>query len=117
MLQPVGPRFDPPPAVSHIIGVASSRGPMRWSSSEGSSMDDEKKPRTVRDVLIAARERIAKPGGWTQRTYARDAAGEPVAPRNRDAACYCAVGAINAAGGGHEACRALRMATGNGGYL
>lgn len=50
--------------------------------------------RSVREVLVAARERIAKPGGWTQRAYARDAEGRATAIFGGRAVCYCALGAL-----------------------
>jgi hypothetical protein len=67
--------------------------------------------RSVREVLIAARDRIAKPGAWIQHTYARDAAGTPVAYNSKDAVCYCALGAIYADGVVPGVGSALRMVT------
>lgn len=47
--------------------------------------------------LKVARDLIATKG-WTKGWYARNAKGEPVGERNVTATCYCAVGALRAAG-------------------
>ena len=52
---------------------------------------------TPRELLIEARAIIAKPEAWTQRTGARDAAGEPIGVEHQDATSWCATGALNCA--------------------
>lgn len=49
---------------------------------------------TVKEVLIAARAKIADPANWTQGMLARDASGIPVEVCSSRAACWCAVGAV-----------------------
>jgi hypothetical protein len=48
----------------------------------------------VKEVLIQAREKIARPGGWTRGCSARDIAGRSVLTTDPDARSWCAVGAI-----------------------
>ena len=49
------------------------------------------------DVLKAARVRITKPEHWTQGVLARDANGDQLElPRDVNATCWCAVGALSA---------------------
>lgn len=47
---------------------------------------------TVKEVLIAARAKIADPVNWTQGEYARNADGADC--EGDDAVCWCAIGAI-----------------------
>jgi head-tail adaptor len=47
------------------------------------------------DILRVARARIADPKNWTTGTYARDAAGKPVKAWDREATCWCAIGAVH----------------------
>lgn len=54
------------------------------------------------EILKAARELIAKPNGWTQRVMARNDSGAAVAASDSEASCFCAWGAIRAAGGDWE---------------
>jgi hypothetical protein len=49
---------------------------------------------TALEVLRAAREKIARPGCWTRRAYARDATGRAVLPMDPMAVCWCIRGAI-----------------------
>lgn len=50
--------------------------------------------RSVLEIVIAARERIADPARWTQGELARNAAGCSVNPCNGNAARWCAIGSI-----------------------
>lgn len=52
---------------------------------------------TVREVLVAARDKIAKPNGWIQDHYAADANGRVCPETAPEAACFCADGALYAA--------------------
>lgn len=54
---------------------------------------------TTLETLRAARELIAKPGGWTQEFFARNASGERTNKFGPDAVCFCAYGAIDRAAG------------------
>ena len=45
-------------------------------------------------LLTDARHIISDPDAWTQGTIARDAAGHPVAAQHKDAASWCATGAL-----------------------
>lgn len=49
---------------------------------------------TTAEVLEAAADRIAKPGAWTQGTFARDTSGDRCAFNDPNASCFCAAGAI-----------------------
>lgn len=49
---------------------------------------------TVKDVLIAARAKIADPANWTQRVSAREVNGHVVAHDDAMAVCWCALGAL-----------------------
>lgn len=49
---------------------------------------------TVKEVLIAARAKIADPANWTQGTLARDVHGTPVGVLSKRASCWCSVGAV-----------------------
>jgi len=51
-------------------------------------------PKTVLEVLIAARELISVPKRWTQHTFALDAHGDESEPNEPGAVCWCALGAI-----------------------
>lgn len=55
-------------------------------------------------VLMEARARIDHPAAWTQGESARDAGGDPCAAVDDVAACWCALGSI-------EACRAWENET------
>jgi hypothetical protein len=50
----------------------------------------------VLSVLKRARERLAKPGAWTQGELARDASGYGVPGYSASAVCWCALGAVEA---------------------
>lgn len=54
---------------------------------------------TAADVLKAARELIAKPGGWMQQFYARDSLGNNANWDTPDAECFCLLGAMARAAG------------------
>ena len=45
-------------------------------------------------LLTDARRIISDPNTWTQGTFARNAAGQPVAAQHKDAASWCATGAL-----------------------
>lgn len=47
----------------------------------------------LREALIAARAVIEDPKHWTTEVAARDAGGEHVGSRSKDAVCWCAYGA------------------------
>lgn len=49
---------------------------------------------TTLETLTAAREKIANPGRWTQRSYAKNAKGEHVDPASPAACKWCADGAV-----------------------
>lgn len=49
---------------------------------------------SVRGLLVAARQLISDPRKWTKHAWARDARGEPCAPGDEAATCFCARGAI-----------------------
>lgn len=46
------------------------------------------------EQLRDARELLADPTRWTQGSYARDARGYRALPEAREAACWCALGAL-----------------------
>lgn len=48
-------------------------------------------------IVKAARELLAKKGGWTAGSEARDSNGYPVTPGSSRAVCYCSVGAVRRA--------------------
>ncbi|MCQ8277956.1 hypothetical protein NFI95_05790 [Acetobacteraceae bacterium KSS8] len=48
----------------------------------------------IRETLIKARDLIAVPERWTQRSYARTAAGATIGPKELPAVCWCSSGAI-----------------------
>jgi hypothetical protein len=51
---------------------------------------------TPLDVLIAGRELLADPKNWTQRTLARNKAGDAVPdPWDPKATCFCSLGAVH----------------------
>ena len=52
------------------------------------------RPATAMDVLSAARELVAKEGGWTQRHYARGADGTYADFNHKKAVCFCTLGAL-----------------------
>lgn len=52
---------------------------------------------TTRQILIGARELVARPGGWTQGVFARNRDGEKVCLSQKEAVCFCASGAISRA--------------------
>lgn len=49
---------------------------------------------TVKEVLIAARAKIADPANWTQGEYARTLEGYPLDVHSRNAECWCSIGAL-----------------------
>lgn len=49
---------------------------------------------TVKEVLIAARAKIADPANWTQGEFARDSKAKQVHSRSKSAVCWCSLGAI-----------------------
>lgn len=49
---------------------------------------------TTKEVLIAARAKIAKPEQWIQGYYAKDADGKEANPFSTEATCYCVLGAL-----------------------
>lgn len=49
---------------------------------------------TVKEVLIAARAKIADPANWTQGECARDSTGKEVHSSSDRAVCWCSIGAI-----------------------
>lgn len=51
---------------------------------------------TAKDVLIEAIN-LLETKGWTQHEFARDANGVDVGSLSKSAACFCTIGAINAA--------------------
>lgn len=57
---------------------------------------------TVKEVLIAARAKIADPANWTQGSFAKDIDGCQVWPWDEDATCLCAMGAIAVSVGGYD---------------
>jgi hypothetical protein len=58
--------------------------------------------KTVADILTAAADLIAKPGAWTQGTFARTENGKNTGWKEDDAECFCVAGAILRVGGaGH----------------
>lgn len=48
-------------------------------------------------ILENARDLLARPNGWTQGAYAKDANGEDLSYRRTtgDAACFCSIGAVD----------------------
>ena len=50
------------------------------------------------EVLTKARELIEKPEIWTKGEYARDESGNSCRPTGPFARCFCALGAVKAAG-------------------
>lgn len=52
------------------------------------------KQKTVLDVMVKARELIAKPENWTRRTYARSAQGCAVEWNSKHACAFCTLGAL-----------------------
>jgi len=58
---------------------------------------------TVLENLVSARAKIAKPEDWTQDALARNALGHGLySSHDHAAVCWCALGAIRAAGGKHS---------------
>lgn len=55
---------------------------------------------TTSEVLLKAAKLIRR--GWTQNSPARNADGEPCGPRDKEAVCWCATGAIQKICGGPE---------------
>lgn len=49
---------------------------------------------TVKEVLIAARAKIADPANWTQGACARDVCGGKTFSSNNNAVCWCSLGAL-----------------------
>jgi hypothetical protein len=49
---------------------------------------------TARDILIYARALLAKRGGWTKGSYAKDKQGNAVTEDSPEACSFCAQGAI-----------------------
>lgn len=58
--------------------------------------------KTESEILLEARDLIAKPEHWTQGTSARDASGTPVISREDCATSFCMYGAISRAAGMHN---------------
>ncbi len=54
---------------------------------------------TPKEVLIAARQLIAQPKGWTQGTLARDKDGLQLSYESPEAYSFCLIGAIDRASG------------------
>lgn len=54
---------------------------------------------TPAETLRQARDLIADPAHWTQRTSARDAAATPVPVASPDAKSFCTLGAVDRAAG------------------
>lgn len=52
---------------------------------------------SVKDLLVAAKNKIANEANWTKGTFARTAEGETVIPASKSATCWCSVGALVAA--------------------
>lgn len=50
--------------------------------------------KTTKEILQAARDKLAVPGVWTQRALARDLSGNRVNPRKPEACQWCAYGAL-----------------------
>lgn len=52
--------------------------------------------KTTKEILQAARDKLAVPGAWCSGALARNSAGYPVSPRHsEDGACaWCAMGAV-----------------------
>lgn len=53
---------------------------------------------TAKQILTAAAGRIARPEHWTREVYARHAGGAECQPEDAAAVCWCATGALYAAG-------------------
>lgn len=51
---------------------------------------------TVKEVLIAARAKIADPANWTQGESAKDANDRFCLPKSTLARCWCSIGALAA---------------------
>lgn len=49
---------------------------------------------SVRQILVAARAKIADPGDWTKGASARDVCGRPSPVHDYQSVCWCATGAI-----------------------
>lgn len=49
---------------------------------------------TARDMLAAARKRIAAPGCWTQHAFAKDSTGLVVCSTDSRATSFCMLGAL-----------------------
>ena len=54
---------------------------------------------TTKEILIAARAKIADEKNWTQGELARDAKGDPCKPLSPEAVCWCTDGALRFAQG------------------
>jgi hypothetical protein len=54
---------------------------------------------TIAEILRGAAELLSKPGAWTQGAWARQADGGKVLPKDSDAVCWCARGALWHVGG------------------
>lgn len=50
---------------------------------------------SVREVLIAARQKLTPEGAWTQHVLARSALGFRVPPNSPTATCWCLRGALS----------------------
>lgn len=50
---------------------------------------------TTLQALVAARKILSDPARWCQGSYARNRAGEPINVRSKQAASFCALGALN----------------------
>ncbi len=55
---------------------------------------------TTKEVLIAARAKIAKPEQWIQGYYAKDADGKEADRFSTEATCYCVLGVLHASAAG-----------------
>lgn len=49
---------------------------------------------TVKEVLIAARAKIADPANWAKGSFATDKNGSPVWETSKDACRFCSAGAV-----------------------
>jgi len=69
----------------------------------------------MKEILIAARDRIKNPTHWTQGCSARDEHGERIDATDRHARTWCAFGACVAASGRdyHDAFQVLNAASRN----
>lgn len=50
--------------------------------------------KSVKEILVAARDKIADEKNWTQGEFARDANGDDVNAVSNKAVCWCAIGSL-----------------------